>query len=488
MIPRLVLLAALFGSAPLPAAGEYRFSMDGREFDPHILPVLGERKGAYAPGDVSGPSSFPFVLGKPGHYQFRIGGKEKTKRFCKIDDQPERCVGVILKRDGDRDDAPLINPLAKMTPAERGHLWGIVLRELPAPKEWEAAFEGVDWSKTVLSIDLNGARGKATRIPPLPTNLRYLELFDVPEKMVAAGWKDLTELRYLRLYSPDRFDLRLLENASQLRNLDIEYGSLANPDALANLGALRFLKIRRTKGLGNLTFVRSMPHLRVLKIDHSEVTDLRPVAACPDLRLFSASATEADQLPDPAKLPALRDLRLLGTPVALDKDRISAFRKAAPPDCIVRADWQQTLLSKLGRIDRLRVRTGDMFENQKTHFEIADPDRIGALMKGIKLNDADSGLSCNCNGDPRLEFYREEQLVITISFQHSKRLRWRNGLWPGDALLTPESADLLCDFMAGEGLEGPKKNLEEHRNDEAPEDGRAHYQRALENFREDASR
>ena len=111
MIPRLVLLAALFGSAPLPAAGEYRFSMDGREFDPHILPVLGERKGAYAPGDVSGPSSFPFVLGKPGHYQFRIGGKEKTKRFCKIDDQPERCVGVILKRDGDRDDAPLINPL-----------------------------------------------------------------------------------------------------------------------------------------------------------------------------------------------------------------------------------------------------------------------------------------------------------------------------------------------------------------------------------------
>ena len=78
MIPRLTLLTFVLGSNLLSAAS-YRFSLEGRDFDPKILPVLGTRKGDYTLGDIGRVGNFPFVLHAPGHYQFHFGNKGKAK-------------------------------------------------------------------------------------------------------------------------------------------------------------------------------------------------------------------------------------------------------------------------------------------------------------------------------------------------------------------------------------------------------------------------
>ena len=52
MILPFALLVLMLGSGLLPGK-DYRFSLNDREFDPRILPVVGTRKGDYKPGDIA---------------------------------------------------------------------------------------------------------------------------------------------------------------------------------------------------------------------------------------------------------------------------------------------------------------------------------------------------------------------------------------------------------------------------------------------------
>ena len=47
----------------------------------------------------------------------------------------------------------------------------------------------------------------------------------------------------------------------------------------------------------------------------------------------------------------------------------------------------------------------------------------------------------------------------TSGFHHGRSLRWPGGDWPGDGLLTSDSADALCDLLAAHGVKGPLDEL-----------------------------
>jgi hypothetical protein len=65
-----------------------------------------------------------------------------------------------------------------------------------------------------------------------------------------------------------------------------------------------------------------------------------------------------------------------------------------------------------------------------------------------------SGFHCMCCGEPSIEFYRGERLVLTLGFHHGQSLRWVGG-WPGDGALITDSARFLVKWLADHEVEGP---------------------------------
>lgn len=129
-------------------------------------------------------------------------------------------------------------------------------------------------------------------------------------------------------------------------------------------------------------------------------------------------------------------------------------------------DWTATLHDALQGTTRLRVRSGGTCcrntDVEKTLLDVQDRETIAELIHGIQINSGASGFYCMCCGDPTLEFYRGDTLVASVSIHHGRSLRWRNGDWNGDGLLTEESAEFLVDWLAGHGISDPKKEREEN--------------------------
>jgi hypothetical protein len=67
---------------------------------------------------------------------------------------------------------------------------------------------------------------------------------------------------------------------------------------------------------------------------------------------------------------------------------------------------------------------------------------------------------------PTLEFYRGEALLAMIGVHHGRSLRWADGTWEGDVLLTEESADHLTQWLAENNVREPLEELSEHRAQE----------------------
>lgn len=467
-------LVLLFAGPLLGAESGYDFSLGGEPVEPLILPVAGEAMGRPVEGDVAFLRDFIFVVGKPGHYELRIDGERDSELLCRIDGGAEHHLAVRVVESYDDDDHR-IDPLAKLDADQRQLLRGIAL-EVSTP-DLKTALAGIDWSKTALLLTENLGVGEEQKsLPALPKEIRYLDL-DIHSSPAIEDFsrlRDLTELRYFDLSGwGAAFDFRLLERATGLRNVSVQHCPVSHPGALAVLAELRFLKLRWTEGLDTVAFASSMPRLRVLKFDDTEVTDLRPLNGLEELRLLSATEAAVEHLPDAGTLPALRDVRLLSTPIVADEKAIAAFREAALPECSIRVGWAQALRDAVAGADRLRVRSGGTchreLSREETIFEIREAAEIASLVAGLGIDEESSGGHCMCCGDPSLEFYRGDELRVTLGFHHGHGLRWSEG-WPGDAMLSSESSDLLCALMAKHGYTGPQEERQrEKRSDEAAE-------------------
>lgn len=466
MILPFALLVLMLGSGLLPGK-DYRFSLNDREFDPRILPVVGTRKGDYKPGDIGRVGNFPFVLSSPGHYQFHVGGHGDTKLFCRIDEGPTHCVGVYVTspRTAAGRSPSLINPLHEMTPLERSQLWGI--RVDMEPSAWHAILHttGLEWNRTALRLEYT-YNGKSQRVlPALPTDLCYLILSceGVTGLNKLTGLRANKKLRFLDLQLYDQtIDLSSIFPNPGLVNLSISGGSLESIDQLAKLSAIKFLKLRGTGNLNSVSFVSSMPELRVFKVDSTNVTDLRLLSSCPQLRLLSASDTAAERLPDGRTLPHLRDVRLLDTPAAGRREEVEMLRRTSPA-CAVQASWEEALRARLARANRLSISACSFHllpeRNRDFLVEITDLQEVQQVISQMRINPRNSGSYCMSNGDFQLYFHEGDKLVATLGLHQGRFLRWHRGRWPGDAELSIPAARILCDLLASTGQEQPRKDL-----------------------------
>lgn len=460
------IIPLFFALLTLTALGEgpnYTFTLNGERLENPVLPVISDRKGKVTAGDLFRHYSLNFVVGKPGHYQLRTDRSEGFKLFCRVDDGPEHCIGLSVKMKSVEDNEILLDPLSEMPAEEKKHLRLVTLEARPA--DWKGALEHIDWSHCLLTISEKAADPKKPdRLPNLPKQLRYLDL----EPSRSQGFKDFSSLAELKLLFLDlhyslRMDARSLGGQSELVHLIGDSITFTGIGGLETLSAMKFLKLRRGDGIPTVGFANHMPELRVLKIDQTAVSDISQLA-CPQLRLLSAMETSIDDLPAPEQVPLLKDLRILSTPAGLDPETVASFQ-VAHPDCEIAAEWTKALHRKVGDVDRIRVRSGGTCHrdkaSEKTLVEVDDRESIDDLLKGLEINDEQSGFHCMCCGEPTIELYRDHELVASLGFHHGHSLRWPGGLWPGDAAMTEASSRHLCEFLAKHGHDGPLREFEE---------------------------
>ncbi|MBI5779826.1 MAG: hypothetical protein HZA49_10305 [Planctomycetes bacterium] len=112
-----------------------------------------------------------------------------------------------------------------------------------------------------------------------------------------------------------------------------------------------------------------------------------------------------------------------------------------------------SLHKALEGVDRIKVRSGGTCHRNTTDEKVLidekRPEFIQNIIKNINVGtNILRHVSCACCGNPTFEFYKKDQLVISLGFHHGKRLRWPDGKWAGDAELTKSSAAFLAKLLA----------------------------------------
>lgn len=135
-------------------------------------------------------------------------------------------------------------------------------------------------------------------------------------------------------------------------------------------------------------------------------------------------------------------------------------------------DWNAPLRDATTTASRVVVRSGGTCHREPASetvlAETTDPADLRSLLAAIEIDPDSSGFACMCCGDPTIELYSGEQLLLSLGYHHGRSLRWVDG-WEGDGQLTEASATKLAVWMSSHGVEGPSTELAE---------GRAHEQAA----------
>ena len=116
------------------------------------------------------------------------------------------------------------------------------------------------------------------------------------------------------------------------------------------------------------------------------------------------------------------------------------------------AGWTESLRAVASGADRLIIRDMDSSgKGARTDFEIRGADQIRGLFEQIDIDAGESGFHCMCDGDYWFHIYRGEQEVMTIGYHHGKSLRWHDGQWEGDGMLTAASQESLPRWFKDNG-------------------------------------
>ncbi len=127
-------------------------------------------------------------------------------------------------------------------------------------------------------------------------------------------------------------------------------------------------------------------------------------------------------------------------------------------------DWTTPLHEALRSANRLLVRSGGTCHRQPDQeiilLDLRDAGQVNEIIQAIQIDPEKSGSACACCGNPTLEFYQDETLILSLSFHHSKSLRWPGGKWSGDGALTRQSADVLIKWLDNHGVTEPRQERE----------------------------
>lgn len=472
----------LFSSVALSEEA-YRFTLNGKEIVPWIIKVNGPE---IVMGDVAQVEDFFFCLDEPGHYDLETDSFECLNR---------KTPGGLWKRIACKINAPAEDggdPSARLFRRKKPNsevALGFTEEEVKDLRgmrigDWSPSLESwlgrLDLKRVCIYLDSGSLGGHdKPAIPKLPHSVRHLIL----DSGGSWGCKDLSplarlpELRFLSLAEamPAAVDLKLLSG------LPLEYLSLPSFVPLENLAALqsmpglKTLEANSCYQIGDARFLSGMTGLRQVFLRHissmpetpARPLELAALGKLPHLVVFNAANSSIASLPS-GQMPALRfaDILLCG----LKKEVVDMFVKANP-QAQIKHSLNAELQSRLIKADRLRVRSGGVCHrdqaDEKTIFDSKIATEVSELAGRFQVTEENSGGHCMCCGNPTFEFYRGDTLIAMLGFHHGRTIRWADGNWPGDGMMEAGNAAFLIDWLDQRGFNGPKKEWQDQRRQEA---------------------
>jgi hypothetical protein len=448
--------------APSVGVGGYAFHVDGKVLLTkyhHIESSEGEPRQ----GDVAKVLYWKVILREPGDYRLETTD-ERDGRLLAVHPDGTKTLFVFKLASVFVDDW-LVEKQSTFGSIELAQLrdaWAVEIDSWGP--EAEAVLRTIDPERTCVTLTDRAAQGPGRTLPPLPQKLRCLVIRDVGSGgyRTLAGLNRFPELRYLSIneVSIKRFDVRWLAGNKALRSLEISTeGKIVHSEAFGALDELVSLDLVSGNlswrgGLREVGFVAKMSSLERLDIRRSKVRDLTPIGKAPSLVEIRADENPVQTLPALVG-PALKRLTIVAT--KLDDARVARFRKANP-SVEVWHRWEAALRSATEGSTKMRVRyggfCGQMFDEELTIALVDDPAAVRAFLDLILLDEDESTTPCACCGTPTFELYRGNELVVSLSFHHGKKLRWMDG-WPADAKLTASSQRALVAWLAAKGFRYP---------------------------------
>ncbi len=108
----------------------------------------------------------------------------------------------------------------------------------------------------------------------------------------------------------------------------------------------------------------------------------------------------------------------------------------------------------LNSADQMVIRDGGfnccVTEQPAVIADIRDPAKIAELRANLKFKSSQIADACMCCGYPRIDWYSGNRPLALTAIQHAAAVRWRG--FPGDAVLTNESAAWLYGWMIQQGV------------------------------------
>lgn len=473
MIGCLLLLA----QASAQTVDGYTFLLDGKPEDPYWIQV---DSAALSAGDVIYIHDIPLCLDGPGTYRFEV----KNGLVRRILDNGRSVVvacDVTHKYDESlpfetRYDAKpqIINPLSGMDSAALKALRGVSISIWS--DDIAKQLEKLDLERVCIFLQ---SQSIWERVPPLPKGVRTLLLHS------GGGWgcKDMSgfrRLQHLRLLElrdtmPGKFDFDVL------KGMPLEYLSLpwvdnpSHPEVLGSFDKLKTLSANYCSFLGDGRWIAQLTNLRTLHASHVQplpekepvALDLAALAGLQKLREIHVQSTPVKSLPS-TLMPSLARVSLLLSNAP--EDAMDALAKANPQAVISRSMNAQ-LSAQLQKADRILVRTGGVChrvaEKEKVIAESRDATVIAELAQHFTISEDASGGHCMCCGNPTFEFYQGDKRVAMVAFHHGESIRWADGSWPGDGILTEQSSTYLAEWLAKHQYTGPQDDLFQGRREAA---------------------
>jgi len=128
---------------------------------------------------------------------------------------------------------------------------------------------------------------------------------------------------------------------------------------------------------------------------------------------------------------------------------------------------QKSLDDMMDSINRIRIINAGMYDGKAKKGEIlldiTNSGEISSFMSLLSIREDDKAFGyCLCLGGPTIEFYKDKDLVATISLLHGRSIRWDK--WRSDVVL--KNNEKLLDWLAKYNITKPRQEYEEDINRE----------------------
>ena len=113
-------------------------------------------------------------------------------------------------------------------------------------------------------------------------------------------------------------------------------------------------------------------------------------------------------------------------------------------------EWETSLRESFAEFDQLII-TQPWERGELLDVAVTNQD-LRTLLDAISIEPGQSGFHCLCDGDYHFNFYKDGTKILSIGYHHGRSLRWHNGKWKGDGLLTAESRAKIRTWFDDRGF------------------------------------